>query len=141
MKKLLLTLIVSIAFCGSFFAQPYESHFPAFNGNMYETQSAFTAGIMIDGVFIDTETPGWDALEVAAFVGDVIRARNMYLNDEMVLEFGDPYPIIIGAPIYYTNPGEELTFQMWDHVNNILYTDYTIIQYPGDPFPHDPILT
>ena len=134
MKRLLLTLIVSIAFCGSAFAQAYESYYPEFNTHAFEMQGAFSAGIMIDGEFISCETPGWDALEVAAFVGDEIRARNMYLNDELVLEFGDPYPIIIGAAIYYTTPGEEVTFKMYDHLKGIEYTAYTIVMYDGSDY-------
>lgn len=134
MKKLLLTLIVSFAFCGSIFAQQYETHWPGFNYGPFSDQGAWCAGIIIDGEFVDMNTEGWNALEIAAYVGDELRGCNMFLSDELVEVFGDPYPIIIGACIYYTNPGEDVTFQMWDHVKGILYTDYTIVDLAGNTY-------
>ena len=48
MKKLLLTLVVSLALCGSAFAQ---SHWPEFdpNYNPYEDQGGLVAAIIING--------------------------------------------------------------------------------------------
>lgn len=132
-------MIVSIALCGSVFAQ-YESHWkdiqPAnwYGLNLYTDQGAFSAGVIIDGVFVETSTPGWDALEIGAFVGDVLRGNNMYLSDEMVLEFGDPYPAVTGAPIYYANPGETLSFKMYDHIRGIEYTDFTVVDLLGNTY-------
>ena len=132
-------MIVSIALCGSVFAQ-YESHWkdlqPAnwYGLGLYTDQNPFSAGVIIDGEFIDTSTPGWNALEVGAFVGDVLRGNNMYLDDEMVQEFGDPYPCVKGAPIYYATPGELLTFKMYDHINGIEYTDFTIVDLDGNTY-------
>ena len=138
MKKLLLTFFVAFALCGSLFAQ-YEPHWGTVNSHAFDDHGAFCAGIMIDGVIIETSTPDWDALEVAAFVDDQLRGSNMFLNDELVEVFGDPYPIIIGGSIFYINPGEVVTFQMYNHANGMEYTEYTLIYLDGTPA--DPILT
>ena len=140
MKKLLLTVIVSLALCGSAFAQ-YTSYWSDFNYHAYEDQGALVAAITIDGVIIDTDTPNWDAFEVAAFVDGVCRGAGVpeletwYLDDEYVLEYGDPFPILNGAPIFYTTPavGDAVTFMMYDHVNEVLYTECTVT-YLGDPY-------
>ena len=132
MKKLLLTLIVSLALCGSAFAQ-YETHWPGFNSYAYEMQGGLVAAIIIDGEPITVDYEGWNALEIAAFVGeDECRAVGIYLNDEFVLEFGDPYPVTWGDAVFYTNPGEELYFKMYDHSRDIEYTFVTALQY-GEP--------
>ena len=68
MKKLLLTLIVTLAYCGSIFAQHPETAYPDFYDPVYEDQAPLYASIMIDGEPVDTETADWDMLEVAAFV-------------------------------------------------------------------------
>ena len=131
MRKLFLTLIVSLALCGSAFAQ---SHWPGFdpNHNPYEDQGALVAAIIIDGEPITVDYEGWDALEISAWVGDDCRANGIYLNDEFVLEFGDPYPVTWGDAVFYTTPGEELTFKMYDHLRDIEYTFVTALQY-GEP--------
>lgn len=136
MKRLLLTLVVAIAFCGTAFAQTYETHWPVAANyfKQFEDQEPFCSGIMIDGVPYDINIEGWEALEVAAFVGEELRGHNMYLNTELVEEFGDPYPIIIGAPIYYTNAGDAVTFKMYDHMHEIEYTEYTIVTLDGSDF-------
>lgn len=133
MKKLLLTLIVSFALCGSIFAQAYESHWPGFYSNAYENQGALVAAIMIDGVIIDATYPSWDALEVAFFVDDVFRGTDNYLYNGYVVEWGDPFPIIDGVPIYYDNPGEAVTVKMYDHINDIEYNECTVV-YQDAPF-------
>ena len=126
-----MTLIVSLALCGSAFAQ---SHWPGFdpNHNPYEDQGALVAAIIIDGEPITVDYEGWDALEISAWVGDDCRANGIYLNDEFVLEFGDPYPVTWGDAVFYTTPGEELTFKMYDHLRDIEYTFVTALQY-GEP--------
>ena len=135
MKKLLLTLIVSLAMCGSIFAQ-YESHWPDFYYPAFESQTPIVAAIEIDGVMITADYPGWDALEVAFFVGEECRGAGVafgdympevnYLFNDYVEEYGDPYPVIAGAPVYYDNPGEEFTVRMYDHINGIEYTSCTV---------------
>ena len=133
MKKLLLALIVSLALCGSAFAQ--TSHWPDFDANTnnpYEDQAGLVAAIIIDGEPITIEYEGWDALEIAAFVGDACRANLIYLNDEFVQEFGDPYPTTWGDAIFFTTPGENLSFKMYDPSRDIEYTFVTALQY-GEP--------
>ena len=131
MKKLFLTLVVSLTLFGTAFAQ---SHWPEFdpNSNPYEDQGGLVVAIIIDGEPITTDYAGWEALEISAWVGDGCRANNIYLNDEFVLEFGDPYPVTWGDAVFYTNAGEELTFKMYDHSRGIDYTFVTALQY-GEP--------
>ena len=126
-----LTLVVTLAMCGTVLAQ---SHWPEFdpNNNPYEMQGGLVAAIIINGEPITTEYEGWETLEIAAFVGDNIRANGIYLNDEFVLEFGDPYPVTWGDAVFYTNPGETLTFKMYDHSRGIEYSFVTALQY-GEP--------
>jgi hypothetical protein len=131
MKKLFLTLIALIAFSGFSFAQiDYVTHWTEFDYHAYSFQQGFVAAISIDGTVLEVTSPNWDNYEVAAFdeAGNC-RGNGMYLNDEFVQEFGDPYPSIYGRPIYYTTAGEEVHFQMWDHTNGVLYTDCTVTQY------------
>ena len=49
-----------------------------------------------------------------------------------MLEWGDPYPILNGNPIYYTDPGEEIHFKLYDHANGIEY-DHCAIIYQDEP--------
>ena len=139
MKKLLLTLIVSLAMCGSIFAQQYESHWPDFRYTAFLSQNPIVAAIAIDGEIVTTENhpDNWNALEVAFFVGDECRGAGAafgsyspevnYLDDSFVGEGGDPYPTIAGAPIYFnTATGEEVTVKMFDHVNGIEYNECTV---------------
>ena len=150
MKKLLLTLIVSFAFCGSIFAQ-YESYWPPIT--MCETQSGICAAIAINGYVYSVEDEGWDALEVAFFVDDVVRGKD-FLNRNNVDWYGDPYPITNGSAIQYTNPGELVTFKLYDHLNQVEY-DVCEVTYQGEPMtiltgpdhfeawsipPYDPII-
>jgi hypothetical protein len=148
MKKLFLTLIVVLAYVSSAFAQgyagvnpnDYESHWPEFNYHDYLLQVPFVAAITIDGqtVSLENNADNWSSLEVAAFVinaegQEECRSNHIWLTDEYVLEYGDPYLTIDGFPIYYnpTNPGGTVHFKMYDHLNNIEYTECTIT-YLGD---------
>ena len=125
-------MVVALGLCGSVFAQSYESNWPDFNGNYFPFQGAFVATIMVNGQIMMPEVPGWDALEVAAFVGDECRGNDMYMIDFYMQEYGDTYPVIDGAPIYYDNGGEAVTFKMYDHVNNVLYETYELT-WMGEP--------
>ena len=129
-----MTLVIAITFCGSVFAQ-YESHWPGFNGNYFESQGGIVAAIMINGEVINVDAENWDALEVAAFVNDgtEVRATGMYLYDGYVQEYGDPFPILDGLAIYYTNPGDVVTFRMYDHMNEVLYETCEVTLL-GEPF-------
>ena len=128
----LFVLLLSAVGMTKAFAQQYESYWPDFYYQDYENQSVFVAAIMIDGQIIYNTTEGWDALEVAAFVGNECRGNNNYLYDGYVQEYGDPFPILDGISIYYTSSLETVTFKMYDHMNGILYEDCEVI-YNGEP--------
>ena len=145
MKKLLLTLIVVLAYFSSAFAQDwvgvnpnnYESHW-TFNWYDYNSQVPFVCAITIDGQVVSLNTENWSDLEVAAFVTtddgqEECRGNMMWLTDEFVLEYDDPFLTIDGYPIYYNTPGGTVHFKMYDHANNIEYTECTVT-YLGDPY-------
>ena len=127
-------MIVSFAFCGSIFAQAsvYGTHWPDFIYN-FGNNSGLTAAFAIDGVVITDQDPGWEAYEVAFFVGDECRGHKNFLTNDNVLEYGDPYPITPGSAICFNEPGELVTFQMWDHINGILYTECEVT-WLDEPF-------
>ena len=130
-------MIVSLAMCGSIFAQ-YETHWPQFYYPDFMFQAPCVAAIEIDGVIVtaDNHPDNWNALEVAFFVGEDCRGAGRafgtytptvnYLYNGYVEEYGDPFPIIDAAPVYYDNSGEEVTVKMYDHVNGIEYNECTI---------------
>ena len=146
MKKLFLTLIVVVACFSSAFAQGYlgvnpnnyESNWPDFDYHDYLSQEPFVAAIAIDGQVVTLENANWSDLEVAAFVTtaegqEECRSNLMWLTDEYVIEYGDPYLTIDGFPIYYNTVGGTVYFKMHDHANNIDYTECTIT-YLDEPY-------
>ena len=132
MKKLLVTLIVSLVFSGSIFAQHPETHWPGFNLYAYETQGALYASIMVFDEPVDVNYPDWDQLEVAAFVGDELRMTAMFLTDEYVIEWGELFPTLNAEPIYYTNPGEVVTFKMYNHATGVEYGECQALIWDGE---------
>ena len=156
MKKLLLTLIVSFALCGSIFAQQYEPHWP-YQYHM-ENGTIVCAAFAINGHVYTVDDEGWDALEVAFFVtnanGEEEHRGGAFLNRDNVDWYGDPYPITAGNTIDFTTPGEVAHFKLWDHINGVLY-DQCEVTYQGQPMtiitgedhneaytvePYDPII-
>ena len=141
MKRFLMTLAVLIAFGGSIFAQndsdTYSSHWDDFNGNLFENQDPTVAFIRIGEDYVSAEG-NWEDYEVAAFVGTECRGHS-FLRD--YTDLGDPYPILEIA-IYYNSEstGETVSFQMFDHANEILYEECFITTY-GDPTTPAVILT
>ena len=134
MKKILLTLIVALAFGGSIFAQ-YESHWPGFYDPDFMDQTPLVAAIVIDGEIVtaDNHPDNWNALEIAFFYGDESRGTDFYLYNGYVEDWGDPFPIIDGVPVYFNDPGEPITVKMYDHVNNIEYNE-CVVTYLGEPY-------
>ena len=126
MKKLLLTLFVMLAFNGIIFAQQYDSYWPGFDYHAYDDHSALVAAIKIDGQIINITDEGWDALEVAFFVGDDCRGNENYLYNT-VEEYGDPQPVIDGGSIFWTSEGEVVTVKMYDHLKGIEYTQCVVM--------------
>ena len=134
MKKVLMTLIVSLAFWGSVFAQP-ESHYPGFDYHDFFLNNGLIAQVQIDGVFI-TGDDNYEYFEVCPFVGEEQRGVHDENPGFMAYypEDGDPYPIVEFG-IYYDSPGEPVSFKMYDHINQIEYVLCTTIidSYTGEP--------
>ena len=126
-------MIVLIAFCGSIFAQ-YESPWYFAGYPHWETNTGICAAVAINGHVYTVDDEGWDALEIGYFVGDECRGNNVYLDRANVDDFGDPYPIIPGTGIAFTNPGELVTFKLYDHINNIEYSVCDAVTYLDEPF-------
>ena len=130
--------------CGSIFAQ-YESHWPDFYYPNFQSQNICVTAIAIDGEIVtaDNHPDNWNALEIAFFVGDECRGAGVafgdyfpawnYLYNGYVEEYGDPFPVIDGAPVYYNDEGEVVTVKMYDHVNGIEYNECTITLL-GEPY-------
>ena len=111
MKKLFLTLIAAIAFCGSVMAQ--QTHWPEFNYHDYENNDGIVAFIQIDGNFIE-RTDDYQNYEVGAFIDDVIRGH-AFLVDYFE-DYGDPHPIIELAVYYDPNEGgTPVSFKLYNH--------------------------
>ena len=134
MKKVLLTLIVSLALCGPIFAQP-ESHWADFNHYAYEMHGALVASVSIDGnimelseensIYVEPESmpPYYISYdyEVGAFVNGVCRGHGF-----LYYYPGHPYTTTNQMGIYYnpimSDTYKEVTFKLYDHVNLIEYT-------------------
>lgn len=111
-----MTLIVSLAFCGFTFGQEYTTHWPDFYSGEYANYTPLVTYIQIDGDFIEV-TDNYEALELAAFVGDQCRGHFFMMWDE------DDHPVV-PMEICYNTTGESITYQLYDHENEILYTDF-----------------
>ena len=122
MKKLLLTLIVSFAFCGSIFAQEPTNYYTP--NTSYETWDLLLTYAQINGVFI-TADDNWADMELATFVGDECRGA-MFLLDET--DLGDEYPAC-QLPVNYTDVGETVTYRMYDHGTGTEYVGTINIEY------------
>jgi len=118
MKKLLLTLIVSLAFCGSIFAQVHsdvwESHWSDFNSGPFQMPDGLVAFVQIDGEFVTLED-NWADLEVGAFYNGECRGHSFLLDDDIY-----PYTEI---SIYrmLNESGGVYDFKLYDHANQIEY--------------------
>ncbi len=115
MKKLVLTLIVSLAFCSSMFAQTNDPGWGDYPG--CETNTAMMAYVQINGQLV---TENFEALEIAYFVNGELRGHEYMIDD------GDEYPEIQCTIQHYDNEVDApVTFMMYDHANDILYTECT----------------
>ena len=117
MKKVLLTLIVSLALCGSMFAQ-HESHWSYFNSGDYEGPDDLVAYVSIDNTPI-AHTDNYADFEVAAFVNGTVRGHEFLASYS-----SDPYPVVERS-IYHddssSDTGKEVTFKLYDHQNQHEY--------------------
>ena len=119
MKRILLTLVVSFALCGTIFAQHPETHWPEFSINPYAFYNQIICFAQIDGEFI-TLDDDWQNYEIAAFVGDEPRGT-AFMDD--YTEDGDPYPSFEFYIRYNGAGGEEVNFKLYNHTTGTLYED------------------
>ena len=118
---------------------PWDEYDYDYFSDNFDDQRGLVAAIMIDGEIIDLNYENWNALEVAAFVDDECRGNEMYLTDEFVNEYGDPYLTLDNyanggaCSIYYNGDGgEPVSFKMYDHQNNVLYENCEVL-YLDEP--------
>lgn len=134
MKKVLLTLIASFAFCGWILAQ--DSYWPDIYSNGFEDQGPFVAMVSIDNHLV-APTDNYANYEVAAFV-TTVDGNERYRGHGFMkhyAEYNDPSPILEFAIYYqpnYANPLEPedddedpltIHFKLFDHNTQKLY-DY-----------------
>ena len=140
MKKLLLTLIMSVVLGGTMFAQYYENT-ENYNPNGYTTYFD-EAYPFSPGDYEDVDYPSaylqrngqligasdnWDDYEVAAFVDGVLRGF-IFMTNIYVEEGG--LPMFEGIFIYRTASNEEVSFKVYDHSTGMEYdctTNLTIV--------------
>ena len=94
----------------------FDTHWPgAHLYNDFGSNDALVAFAQIDGNYITSDN--YASMEIAAFVGDECRGHT-FMN--YYPEAGDPYPIVEFS-IYYNNSGEEISFRLFDHLEEIEY--------------------
>ena len=129
MKKLLLTLVVSLAFCGSIFAQVHsdiwETYWSDFNSGPFQMPDGVVAFVQIDGEFVSFDA-NWQDLEVGAFFNGECRGHSFLLDD-------DEHPYTeISVYRMLSESGGVIDFQLYDHGNEILYescvTNFPVLQ-------------
>ena len=129
MKKLLLTLIVSLALGGAVFAQNenpngYESNWSGMQIDPFlEMYDCFVSFVQIDGEYV-TIDDNWYDLEIGAFVNGELRGTafmNYIMDDDWMI----PYPFF-ELNVYRTNTGETIDFMLYDHSTGVTYDDFTI---------------
>ena len=129
MKKLVLTLIATLAICGLTKAQHPETYWPDFSGSAYDFQGSLCASIMIDGEPVSYTYENWQMLEIAAFVGEQQRGADIWLTQEQ----DAPIPTTLADPVYYNISGEVVTFKMYNHATHVLYEECVTLILGGDP--------
>ena len=113
MKRLLLTLVVTLAFCGSMFAQ--DNYYTPVKKQYYDCFNAFA---QINSEYV-TESFDYSNLEIAAFVGEECRAAAFM---DFWPDWGDPYPMIdLMIQRNLDETGSVVTFKMYDHATGTEY--------------------
>ena len=124
MKKLLLTLIVSLAFCGSIFAQysnpnGYESYWdPQFHSLGLGDVDYPAFFVKLNGEWV-TEDGNWADLEFASIINGEVRGHDFMTTE--YLEMGWPLPMLEGLMIKYDDPGDVVSFKVYNHVTHQEY--------------------
>lgn len=115
MKKIFFILIASLMFSGSIFAQHQSHWLDDFNQYDYEGYGIGIYAVSIDNNMI-TENDNYADFEVASFVGDECRGH-MFLT----YSNGDVYPFADQLPVWSNSTGSEVSFKLFDHVNQVEY--------------------
>ena len=129
MKKLLLTLIVSLAFCGSIVAQGdhlnpngYESHWADYTIDPFlQDYDVIISFMQIDGEILTVEGEDWDDVEIAAFVDGQLRGTafmDYLIEDDYVI----PYPFC-EFYVWHTATNETVEFKLYNHASGVEYDD------------------
>ena len=121
MKKIIMIVVAAFALCGAVIAQ--ETNWPDFNLYDYENNSNIVVYIQIEGSFVGVADQ-FEQMEIAAFVGGVCRSH-AFMKDETSL--GDLYPTV-QLHVYYDDPGESLSFQLYDHDSETLYGNCNVFR-------------
>ena len=128
MKKVLITLIVAFAFCGSIFAQQYQQHWPDVNYHLYQNNYPVVANVQIDDNLI-LGTDHYEALEVAAFIDDELRAHSfMIYNTSYNSNPAVQLDVQVHEAWDYGDPDDKnkvITFKLYDHINECEYDVFT----------------
>lgn len=131
MKRVLITLIVAFAFCGSIFAQQYEQHWPDVNIHAYDNNYPVVANVQIDDNLV-LGTDHYEALELAAFIDGELRARSfMIYNTQYTSNPAVQLDVQVHEADQYGDPDDRnkvITFKMYDHIN-----DYEFVVFTSDP--------
>ena len=110
MKKSLILFVVSLLFSGMLRAQSYHW---SYNYHDYENNFPFIGEVYLDGVALASSD-----FEIAAFVGDQVRATE-FLFEADPSNYPGRYYAWLG--IAYNNTNETVTFKLYDHATNTEY--------------------
>ena len=112
MTRKITLFIAALFLCGAMQAQNYHWSY-----NYHDYESNFP---LIGEVYINGEVVASSDFEIAAFVGDQVRATEFLFEADPV-NYPGHYFAWLG--VAYNNAGETVTFRMYDHATGTEYTD------------------
>ena len=110
MTKKIMLFIAALLLCGTMQAQNYHWSY-----NYHDYESNFP---LIGEVYINDEVVASSDFEIAAFVGDQVRATELLLEADPV-NFPGHYYAWLG--VAYNNAGETVIFKLYDHSTGTEY--------------------
>ena len=110
MTKKIMLFIAALFLCGAMQAQNYHWSY-----NYHDYESNFP---LIGEVYINGEVVASSDFEIAAFVGDQVRAMEFLLEADPV-NFPGHFYAWLG--VAYNDTGETVTFKLYDHATNTEY--------------------
>ena len=110
MTKKITLFIAALFLCGAMQAQSYHW---SYNYHDYESNFPFIGEVYLDGVALASSD-----FEIAAFVGDQVRATE-HLFEADPISYPGHYYAWLG--VAYNNTGETVTFKLYDHATNTEY--------------------